>query len=99
VSPRHWWRLRNPWTPSWGESFAEIRTRMLEAISDALASAAGRNVVLVSHQTPVLVARLALAQRGVPPWLGRVACSTGSVSTIRLEEGIVVKSDYFAPGV
>jgi broad specificity phosphatase PhoE len=99
VSPRHWWRLRNPWTPSWGESFAEIRTRMLEAISDALTSAAGRDVVLVSHQTPVLVARLALARRGVPPWLGRVPCSTGSVSTIRLEEGIVVKSDYFAPGV
>jgi broad specificity phosphatase PhoE len=97
TSPRHWWRLRNPWGPSWGESFLEIRERMIDAISAALDEARGREIVLVSHQTPVLVARLALSRRNVPPWLGRVPCQTGSVTTMVLKEGSVVEANYFVP--
>jgi broad specificity phosphatase PhoE len=98
-SPGLWWRLRSPWTPSWGETFAEIRVRMLEAVADALATAEGREVVIVSHQTPVLVTRLALAQRRVPPWLGRVRCQTGSVTTMLLEGGRATNTSYFVPSI
>ena len=91
------WRARNPTTPSWGESFRAIRARMLEVAREAVAAAAGRSAVLVSHQTPVRVARLALSRRKVPPWLDRTPCATGSVSTIVLDGERFVSSSYFAP--
>ncbi|MGH2820699.1 MAG: histidine phosphatase family protein, partial [Actinomycetota bacterium] len=34
-SPRHWWHFRNPMRPSWGESFADIRIRMMAAVGEA----------------------------------------------------------------
>jgi broad specificity phosphatase PhoE len=96
-SPVNWWRVRNPLKPSWGESFSDIRTRMLEAIVDAARRGAGREVVLVSHQTPVQVARLALLGRRRPPWLGFVPCSTGSVSSFVVKGSKVVEARYFSP--
>lgn len=95
-SPRHWWSLRNPWRPSWGETFAEVRERMAAAVADALAAAGGKEVVIVSHQTPVQAGRLVLAKRKRPPWLGE-PCSTGSVSSLVIKDGTVLSSDYFAP--
>jgi broad specificity phosphatase PhoE len=97
--PRHWWRFRNPLKPSWGESFSDIRIRMLSAVEDALAAADGREAVLVSHQTPVLVARLALTRRREPPWLGLVPCSTGSVTTLELNSADAASARYFRPSV
>ena len=96
-SPRHWWRFRNPWKPSWGESFAEIRARVLTAVHAAVDEADGREAILVSHQTPILVARLTLTRRRDPPWLGLVPCATGSVTTLELEGGRAVSARYFNP--
>ncbi len=98
-SPQHWWHFRNPWGPSWGESFLEIKKRMLDAIEEAVEGAGGREIAIVSHQTPVLVARLALARRRVPPWLAFTPCGTGSVTTLVLEEGKVLSAAYFAPPI
>lgn len=97
-NPAHWWRFRNPFKPSWGETFKEMRDRMLEAIHEAASDAHGRDVVIVSHQTPVIIARNALARRRVPPWLGFTPCQTGSVTTLVLDEGKVLNAAYFAPG-
>src|SRR5688572_22141300 len=94
-SPRHWWHFRNPWGPSWGESFEDIRARMKAAIEDAVEQAGGKEVAVVSHQTPVLVARLALARRRVPPWMSFTPCGTGSVTTLALEDGKVLQASYF----
>ena len=96
-NPRHWWRFRNPMKPSWGESFRDIQARMTSAISDAFLSAGDKEVVIVSHMTPVLVARHALARRRIPPWLPTVPCQTGSVTTLVLESGKVLEASYFAP--
>jgi broad specificity phosphatase PhoE len=96
-NPRRVWQLRNPWLPTWGESFAQVRARMLEAVTDALISAGGRNVALVSHQTPIQVTRLALERRTTPPWLAGIPCHTGSVTTMVLKEGRVVSTSYFSP--
>ena len=97
ISPRTWWSLRNPLTPSWGESFGEIKERMLEAVRDAMATAEGAEVAVVSHQTPVLVARLGLARRRVPPWLAFTRCETGSVTTLVVDGDMLVSASYFAP--
>jgi broad specificity phosphatase PhoE len=72
---------------------------MVEAIEEAVRDAGGREVVIVSHQTPVLVARLALARRRVPPWLAFTPCGTGSITTMELNDGVVVSASYFAPPV
>ncbi len=95
-SPRTWWKLRNPWRPSWGESFAEIRARMVAAIADAMAQNAGKEVVIVAHQTPVIVARLSLVTSRRPPWIGLTPCHTGSVTSIVLKEEGVTSVTYFS---
>jgi broad specificity phosphatase PhoE len=96
-NPRHWWRFRNPMKPSWGESFRDIQARMTSAISEAFISAGDREVVVVSHMTPVMVARDALARRRVPPWLPGKPCQTGSVTSLKLDNGKVLSASYFAP--
>lgn len=55
--PRHWWKLRDPFTPSWGEPYLQIAHRMLAAVNKARVEAAGREAVLVSHQLPVWTLR------------------------------------------
>ena len=95
--PRHLWGLRNPMRPSWGESFEEVRARMVAAVTDAVEAAGGREVVVVSHQTPVRVASSILARRRVPPWVPLRRCSTGSVTTLALREGAVLAASYFEP--
>lgn len=93
--PREWWRFRNPLRPSWGESFSDVRARMVAAIEEALSSAGSGEAVLVSHQTPLLVARLALTRRRAPPWLGLTACETGSITTLTFEGKDAVAAAYF----
>lgn len=96
-NPRNWWHLRNPVGPSWGETFIDIKKRMLEAIGEAVEAAGGREVIIVSHQTPTLVARFALAGRNIPPWLGFTPCQTGSVTSLTVNDGKVLSANYFAP--
>ena len=95
-SPKHWWSFRNPLGPSWGESFGEIKQRMLDAIWEAIGQVDDGELVVVSHQTPVLVARLALARRRVPPWLAFTPCETGSVTTLELLGDKVISASYFS---
>jgi broad specificity phosphatase PhoE len=55
--PRHWWRLRNPFRPSWGEPYREIAERMLAAVHRARELAEGREALCVSHQLPIWTLR------------------------------------------
>jgi len=95
--PRQWWHFRNPLRPSWGESFSDIKARMLGAIEEATLAAGGREVAVVSHQTPVLVARAALIHSRRPPLAGLVACETGSVTTVIVPEQGAASASYFRP--
>src|SRR5262245_9353727 len=61
--PQVWWMLRNPMKPSWGEPYGEIALRMHAAMADARHAASGHAAVIVSHQLPVWVARLAAEGR------------------------------------
>jgi broad specificity phosphatase PhoE len=55
--PRHWWHLRNPFRPSWGEPYEVIADRVHAAARDARDAARGAEAVVVSHQLPVWTAR------------------------------------------
>ena len=64
-NPRHWTKLYNPLRPSWGEPYIEQVRRMAQAIKDAARTAyqqggAGAEAIIVSHQLPIWVTRLAL---------------------------------------
>jgi len=61
--PKHWWKLRNPFRPSWGEPYVEIAARMLAAVEAARDAARGHEAVLVSHQLPIWTLRLHLEGR------------------------------------
>ncbi|GED99671.1 histidine phosphatase family protein [Gordonia spumicola] len=55
--PRHWPKLRDPFTPSWGEPYIQIAHRMLAAANQARDTARGHEAVCVSHQLPVYTLR------------------------------------------
>ncbi len=44
--PRNWWKLRNPVTPSWGEPYTQIATRMFAALLAAREAAEGHEALV-----------------------------------------------------
>jgi len=79
--PRHWWRLRNPMRPSWGEPYRQIAARMRAAVDDARSKAEGHEALLVSHQLPVWIARLAAENRRFVHDPRRRQCSLASLTS------------------
>jgi broad specificity phosphatase PhoE len=61
--PSTWLHLWNPWRPSWGEPYKEVTARMLAAVQDAREAARGHEALIVSHQLPIWITRLALENR------------------------------------
>ncbi|GEL96368.1 histidine phosphatase family protein [Cellulomonas composti] len=95
--PEHWPYLRNPFRPSWGEPYREQVDRMLAAVDDARALARGHEVVLVSHQLPVWVTRLALEGRRLWHDPRRRQCSLASVTSLRFDGDRLVGVGYSEP--
>ena len=95
--PRFWWRLRNPFTPSWGEPYAEIAARMTTAMDKARARGAGQEVVCVSHQLPVWTLRLHVSGKRLWHDPRRRECALGSVTTLVYDGDRLVDIEYFQP--
>ncbi|MES2170816.1 MAG: histidine phosphatase family protein, partial [Actinomycetota bacterium] len=72
LHPRVWPWVMNPFKPSWGEPYAYVVRRMFAAIDDAWASVDSGEVVMVSHQMPIV-----MVQRAVRPR----TCGHGSPAT------------------
>jgi len=83
--PRHWWKLRNPFQPSWGEPYVEIAARMLAAAEAARDTARGAEAVLVSHQLPIWTLRLHLTGRRYVHDPRRRQCGLASVTSLTYE--------------
>lgn len=95
--PSAWPRLINPLRPSWGEPYTTVLARMLSAIDDAWAAADGGEVVMVSHQLPiVMVARSVKGQRLFHDPRKR-RCTLSSITTLRREGDRFVEVDYQEP--
>lgn len=95
--PSSWPHLLNPFRPSWGEPYTSVRDRMLAAIGDAWASADGGEVVMVSHQMPiVMVARSVTGQRLMHNPSNR-RCSLSSITTLAREGDRFIEVDYREP--
>ncbi|GAC56848.1 phosphoglycerate mutase family protein [Gordonia hirsuta DSM 44140 = NBRC 16056] len=95
--PRHWTKLRDPFTPSWGEPYLHIAHRMLSAATKARKEGAGHEVVCVSHQLPVYTLRRFLEGRRL--WHDpRVRqCSLASLTSLIYEGDELVDIVYSEP--
>lgn len=88
----------NPRRPSWGEPYVSIRARMARAVAQMRKDHPGGQVVAVSHQTPVLVARLMFEKNPKPPWRAKVPCDRASITTLKFEGDEFVGSEYLPVG-
>ena len=55
ADPAAWSSLRNPFRPSWGESYRSVAQRMIAAMIDASEQVEAGEVVVVSHQLPIWI--------------------------------------------
>jgi broad specificity phosphatase PhoE len=95
--PRAWRHLRNPVRPSWGEAYAVIALRMHAAAAAARDAVPGREAVLVSHQLPIWIARLAGEHRRLWHDPRKRECSLASVTSFTYEGEHLAAVHYTEP--
>jgi broad specificity phosphatase PhoE len=95
--PRLWWKLRNLRTPSWGERNVDMVERVHAVVDAVREEFAGRQVVLVSHQAPIWVARLAFERRRLSHGPGRRRCTLASVTTLTFDGDQLARVAYAEP--
>lgn len=97
LRPEHWYHLRNPLRPSWGEPYVAQVERMTRAIRAARSAARGREAVLVSHQLPIWVTRLHLEGRRLAHDPRRRECTLASVTTLTFDGATLTGLEYSEP--
>ena len=95
--PRHWKYLRNPFRPSWGEPYKEQVVRMRAAMDDVAEEVVGHEAVIVSHQLPIWVTRLAVEGRRLWHDPRKRECSLASLTTFTYEDDAIVSVAYSEP--
>ena len=95
--PKLWWKLRDLRAPSWGERNVDMVERVHAVVDAAREEFAGRQVVLVSHQGPIWVARLAFERRRLSHWPGRRRCTLASVTTLTFDWDQLTGVGYAEP--
>ena len=96
-APGNWWKLRNPFRPSWGEPSVEIAARMLAAAEAARDAARGHEAVLVSHQLPIWTLRLHVEGRRYAHDPRRRQCALASVTSLTYDGDRVAGVGYAEP--
>lgn len=95
--PGAWPKLMNPLKPSWGEPFAEVERRMLDAVTDAWNAAPGGEVVMVSHQMPIVMVARSVKGMRLPHDPRKRRCTLSSITTLRREGDRFVEVSYAEP--
>lgn len=103
--PANWRKVRDPFTPSWGEPYLSIARRMLAATYDAVAAAgvaaraagARRDAVLVSHQLPIWTLRRFVEGRRLWHNPAKRQCALASVTSLTFVDGVLTAVDYIEP--
>jgi broad specificity phosphatase PhoE len=96
-APRNWWKLRNPFEPSWGEPYVQIAARMLAAVEAARDAARGHEAVLVSHQLPIWTVRLHVEGRRYAHDPRRRQCGLASVTSVTYDGDRFMGVSYAEP--
>jgi broad specificity phosphatase PhoE len=96
-NPRLWPKLRNPFTPSWGEPYASIAARMLDVVEFAWNATETGEVVLVSHQLPIWMVHRKLAGERLFHDPRRRRCALSSITTLARDGNSFIEVDYQDP--
>ncbi len=99
LHPTNWWKLRNPWKPSWGEPYAQIAERMKSAVADAREAARGHEAVIVSHQLPVWIARLAFEGKSFAHDPRKRECTLASITSLSFDGDEYTGFSYAEPAI
>lgn len=95
--PWNWWYLRNPLRPSWGEPYRKVAKRMRLAILDAAKIVDGHEALIVSHQLPIWMARLAAEGRSLVHNPAKRECTLASLTSFTVDQGHIIAVDYSEP--
>jgi broad specificity phosphatase PhoE len=95
--PKTWRHLWNPFKPSWGEPYDIVSARMNAAVESARLQAQGREAVLVSHQLPIWVARLAAEQRRLWHDPRSRQCTLASLTSLTFDNQDLIAITYSEP--
>lgn len=87
LKPKTWPLIVNPFRPSWGEPFIRVAARMISAIDDAWEEADGGEVVMVSHQLPIVMVQRTMAGKHLFHDPRKRRCTLSSITTfVRLDD-------------
>jgi len=95
--PRTWKHLYNPFKPSWGEPYVDVAARMSAAVADAREQARGHEAVLVSHQLPIWIARLAAEDRRLWHDPRSRQCTLASLTSLEFRGDTLAAITYTEP--
>ncbi|GAA0622384.1 histidine phosphatase family protein [Sporichthya brevicatena] len=95
--PTHWPKLWNPFRPSWGEPYVKVAQRMLDAAAAARDLAPGHEIVCVSHQLPIWIARQRIEGNRLWHDPRKRQCGLASVTSIRYEGEKIRGLSYSEP--
>jgi broad specificity phosphatase PhoE len=90
-------KLRDPFTPSWGEPYIQLAHRMLAVAGRARETARGHEAVCVSHQLPVYILRRFLEGQRLWHDPRRRQCSLASVTSLLYDGDALVDIVYSEP--
>jgi broad specificity phosphatase PhoE len=96
-NPKAWRHLYNPFTPSWGEPYAEVAGRMRATVSAARSAARGHEAVVVSHQLPIWIARLDAENRRFFHDPRKRQCGLASLTSLSFDDDQLVAITYTEP--
>ncbi|HIV58761.1 MAG TPA: histidine phosphatase family protein [Candidatus Stackebrandtia faecavium] len=96
-NPRHWWTLRDPLTPSWGEPYLDIARRMTAALQRARHEAEGHEAVCVSHQLPIWTLRSFMTRRRLWHDPRKRECSLASLTSFHFDGSRLTDVTYSEP--
>ncbi len=96
-TPANWTKLRDPFTPSWGEPYLAIAHRMLGAVYTAVDRAAGASAVLVSHQLPIWTVRRYLTGHRLWHNPMKRQCGLASLTSLEFVGGVFTAVHYSEP--
>ncbi len=95
--PDLWRHLVNPQKPSWGEPFLSVQARMFAAIADHWEQADGGEVVLVSHQMPIVMVARTVADKPLAHNPSKRRCALSSITTLERHGDAFVEVSYTEP--
>lgn len=96
-NPVRWPLMVNPLLPSWGEHYEDIAERMMDAIWDIREEAEGHEVIIVSHQLPIVCVQRHVQGKSLAHNPAVRQCDLASVSSLVFRGRDVVDYIYTEP--